>query len=489
MRKLFTFVIALLLLLPGSLRAQEQDPRRALTNQIQEAKAAARRNDLQALKNEYGEIGQSWGKLEESVRGRQPEEYRAIEDALNALNVAISASPANIAAATKAIDALEGRVGELGAAATRNSPTTSSDAKPSLATLLPKLQEAKAAVQRNDIVTASGDLDEFRQGWPEVEGVVASKDAGVYKRSEELMVTAAAALQSSPPQAAQAISALDRLAAGLAPFANTAQSYGIFDAAAILLREGLEALLIIAALLSFLQKSGNMDKRRWIWAGGIGGVAISVLGAVLIQRFFSSVITGTNRQLIEGITGLVAAAMLFYVSFWLHRKTQIQGWQRYIREKTDAALATGSVVSLAMLAFLAVFREGAETTLFYIGIAPSIAQRDLLLGLLAATLLLIALGVAIIGLGRRLPLTPFFRITGLLIFYLGFKFIGAGVSELQAAGVLRASTSRYLPSVDLIGLYPTWESTTLQLIMLAVAVGVVLWIERRRPARQKMQAA
>ena len=212
------------------------------------------------------------------------------------------------------------------------------------------------------------------------------------------------------------------------------------------------------------------------------GIAVSVLGGISIQRFFSSIITGTNRELIEGVTALIAAVMLFYVSFWLHRKTQLQGWQRYIRDKTNAALATGSLFSLALLSFLAVVREGAETTLFYIGIAPSISQRDLLLGLVIGSAVLVAAGIAIIVLGRRLPLKPFFTVTSLLIFYLGFKFIGTGIHSLQVAGVLPASPSVYLPSIDLIGMYPTWETTLLQVGMLVLAAGVVVSLNRRAKA-------
>jgi high-affinity iron transporter len=264
----------------------------------------------------------------------------------------------------------------------------------------------------------------------------------------------------------------------LEPYAIDDLKYGVFDATSILLREGLEAILIVAALLAFLQKAGNSDKRAWIWGGGLLGIIVSVLGGIAIQRFFSTVVTGTNRELIEGLTALVAAAMLFYVSFWLHRKTQLQGWQRYIQEKTTAALATGSLFSLGLLSFLAVLREGAETTLFYIGIAPSISQRDLLLGLAIGIVMLVVTGAGVLMLGRRLPLKPFFTVTSLLIFYLGFKFVGAGIHSLQVARVLPASPSVYLPSIDLIGMYPTWETTLLQVAMVVLASVVVRMLSR-----------
>lgn len=444
---------------------------------VEEALTAARAGDVTTARAKYSSFEEGWFAAEDSVRDASRDAYVAIETAMGDVRVALKAQPVDASKLAGALSEIE-KANESFVDGTSALPAPT-EVKPTLATLLPKLGEARDALKRGDGAKATQELDEFRQGWPEVEGVVAAKDAGTYKRSEELMAKAAAEIRAANSTAA--LASIDQLEQGLQPYATAGLKYGIFDAAAILLREGLEALLIIAALLAFLQKSGNGDKRRWVWGGGLAGVVLSVVGAVLIQLFFSTIISGTNRELIEGVTGLVAAVMLFYVSFWLHRRTQIQGWQQYIREKTNAALATGSLFSLTMLAFLAVFREGAETTLFYIGIAPAIAQRDLLLGLGIATAVLVVVGIAIIGLGRRIPLKPFFQITSLLIFYLGFKFIGAGINALQVARVLPASTSSYLPSIDLIGLYPTWESTLLQLLMLGVAVAVVLWFNRRTP--------
>lgn len=475
----------------GNAAAPSGDPRQAvrqLNLVAEEGLAAARAGDVATARTKFEAFEAGWSTAEDGVRDASRDAYKAIETAMGEVRVALAGDPASAPAIADAFHELE-EANEAFIQGTPTQSTSAAGAQPSLATLLPKLQEAEMALERGDATTAARELDEFRAGWPDVEGVVAAKDAGVYKRSEDLMARAASDLQAQPAKATTALAAIEELKDGLQPFATAAVTYGVFDAAAILLREGLEALLIIAALLAFLQKSGNADKRRWIWLGGLAGVLVSILGAILIQLFFSSIVTGANRELIEGVTGLVAAAMLFYVSFWLHRRTHIQGWQHYLRDKTNAALATGSLFSLALLAFLAVFREGAETTLFYLGIAPSISQRDLLVGLLSATAILAVVGVAIIVLGRRIPLRPFFTITSLLIFYLGFKFIGAGIHALQVARILPASTSTYLPSIDLIGLYPTWESTLLQLVTVMVAVGVVLWLNRRRPNQERIGGA
>ena len=330
------------------------------------------------------------------------------------------------------------------------------------------------ALDGGDFATAAAEIDAFRKVWPDVEGVVAAKDGAIYKRAEDLQAQAVAHLKAQQQDAA--ITTITQLKNDLQPFASAALTYGVFDATSILLREGLEALLIIAALLAFLQKSGNENKRRWIWLGATVGIGASILTAVAIQVLFSSFVTGANRELVEGMTGLVAAVLLFYVSYWLHSKSLMGGWQRYLKDRTNAALATGSLFSLASLSFLSVFREGAETALFYIGMAPSIALRDLLLGISIGIVLLAVVGIVVIGLGMRIPLKPFFQVTSVLIWYLGFKFIGAGVRALQIARVVPETTSPYLPSSDFLGLYPTWETTLPQLALILVAVAVLMWL-------------
>ena len=189
----------------------------------------------------------------------------------------------------------------------------------------------------------------------------------------------------------------------------------------------MEALLVVVALLAFLKKSDNADKSRWIWIGAAAGIVASVVAAFVLQAVFSKISAGSSRELIEGFVGLFAAAMLFYVSYWLHSKSSLGAWQGYIREQMNSALATNSVLSLAFLAFLAVFREGAETVLFYIGIAPSISTTDLVTGFGLGTVILIVVAALMLGLGLKIPLKPFFLVTSLLIYYLGFKFIGSGI--------------------------------------------------------------
>ncbi|HEX6512261.1 MAG TPA: FTR1 family protein, partial [Chloroflexota bacterium] len=252
----------------------------------------------------------------------------------------------------------------------------------------------------------------------------------------------------------------------------------------ILLREGFEALLVFAALLAFLKRSGNADKQSWIWGGGAAGLALSALIAVVVNVAFAHA-GGSSRELLEGVTGLLAAGMLLWMMFWLHSKANIHTWNRYISERSSRALAANSLMSLAAIAFLAVLREGAETVLFYVGIAPAIDTGQLLagLGIGAAGLLLLAVLMLVVGV--RIPIRPFFLVTSVLVFFLAFKFAGMGVHSLQVAGVLTAHTAGYLPTFDFFGVFPTWETSIVQLLILAgTAAGLRLASSHERAVEQ-----
>lgn len=478
---------ALLLFSPA--HAQTLTPQQqvaAIHGHVDVARAAAQSGDVARAQAETEAFHTEWAKIEDGVRDTSPAAYTAIEDALHTAQAALATSPVDTAALTAALTTLD-KANEAFMTGLASGATTSRTRVASLGSILPVLAEAQAALDAGNLAGARAEVDEFRMAWPDVEGAVATRDADAYERVEALMT--AVSTQLAAGQAEPARASLVELQQRLQPFSAEAQRYSAFDAMSIVLREGLEAILIIAALLGFLQKSGNADKRRWIWAGGALGILASLIAAVAIQQLFSAVFSGANREVMEGITGLFAAAMLLYVSYWMHSQTHIRGWQRYVQEKTTAALATGSLFSLALLAFLAVFREGAETTLFYIGIAPSIAVRDLLIGLGAGVALLIVIGVAVIVLGKRLPLKPFFQVASVLVWYLAFKFIGLSIHQLQVGRVVPETPIAWLPTVDFLGIYPTWETLVPQLVLLLGALGVVLWTRRVAVRQMPAQAS
>jgi high-affinity iron transporter len=465
------------------------DQVRGLAHHAGEGIDAADHNRPELMRGEYAEIHAIWGAFEDQVRARDAAGYADIEAALTAIKQAVDAQPPDPAAVKAAYQQLEHEAIEVADRLSAGTPATTATSQNavSLPDALEQLAAADAAFARGDTLAAAEQANSFIRAWPAVEGAVATKSRAAYTAVENDIGSLSAALDAQPPDTATAQMVIARIRATLLPLAEE-QTYSAFDAGAIILREGLEALLVIVALLAFLRKSGNADKRGWIWAGAALGIGASITTAFALQRVFSNISAGQNRELIEGATGLIAAALLFYVSYWLHSKASLHGWQKYINTRTSQALARGNMFGLALLAFLAVFREGAETTVFYLGMAPAIAPRDLLLGIGVGLAILIVAAVLMLALGVKLPLRPFFRAAGLLVYYLGFKFVGAGLHSLQVAGVIPSTPIAGLssnPISEFFGIYPTWQTLLPQLALLfgALAVWLLLRASERRAAR------
>ncbi len=243
----------------------------------------------------------------------------------------------------------------------------------------------------------------------------------------------------------------------------------------IIVREGFEAILIIGAIVAYLIKSGNQDKVRIIYQSALIAIAASIATAVAVRYVFD--ISGASQEFLEGATMLLAVVVLFSVSFWLLGKVQAQKWQQYIQNKVERSLTTGSTLALWSVAFLAVYREGAETVLFYQALLGGSAGSDVAgiwLGLAAGTLVLAGLFVAIRWGSLRIPIKPFFIGTGVFLYYMAFLLAGEGMRELQEAGSVGTSLISGVPSIGFLGIYPTWESLSVQAaLLLAAAVGLV----------------
>jgi high-affinity iron transporter len=255
------------------------------------------------------------------------------------------------------------------------------------------------------------------------------------------------------------------------------------QSAMIILREGFEVVLIVGALLAYVVKSGNTAMRRPIFLGAGAGVALSAVSAYVLVALLRA--SGAAAELIEGVAMLLAAVVLFSVSYWLISKAEAEKWQRYIQGKVKVALARGSSVALAGAAFLAVYREGVETVLFYQALLASAAGNlhVVAAGFAVGVVLLAILYVAFMRLGMRIPLRQFFLATSFLLYYLAFVFAGKGVRELQEAGVMGVTPVGAVPTIDLLGIYPTVQTLAVQavlLVCLGYAITVTLRARRRR---------
>ena len=264
----------------------------------------------------------------------------------------------------------------------------------------------------------------------------------------------------------------------------------------ILIREGLEALLVVAAVIAYLVKSGNKRFTKWIYLGILVGLAGSGIIAVIFGLLFGG--SGPQQEIMEGVCALVACLMLLWTSNWMLNKRSVESWNNYIRQKTEAAVAKagsaaqagdkvtiGMVVSLAMLSFLAVFREGAETVIFYESIySMSQDAQGMWIGGIAAAIVLVMIFLAIRFTSVRIPIGPFFLVTSILMAVLVVVFAGGGVHALIEGDAVQGTYLSAVPTNDWIGLYPYAETITAQIIAaIAVIALFVVGFARQRKVR------
>ena len=248
----------------------------------------------------------------------------------------------------------------------------------------------------------------------------------------------------------------------------------------ILLREGLEALLVVAAIYSVAVKTEQPALKRSVHYGWLAALA---LGAVTwVVASFVINISGASRELTEGYTALIAAAILFYMGFWMHSKTSAVKWQQFIGQKISKAMSSGAYLGLSLVVFLAVYREVFETILFYqsLWLQGGVAhQLSFVSGIAVALLALAALGVGLFKFALKLPLKVFFGSTALLMIALAVIMTGKGVAALQEAGMLSLHHMA-APTVSWLGIYPTAQGLMAQAMVLILAA--ILLIKARRSA-------
>jgi high-affinity iron transporter len=250
-----------------------------------------------------------------------------------------------------------------------------------------------------------------------------------------------------------------------------------FQAALILVREGLEALLVIAALAAYLDKVGARERISALYAGAGVAIAASLLAAWLFEIFNN----GAHSDLMEAVIIVLAAALMLYVSGWLMLRQDPRAWQGFLTSKADDALAKRTGIAVAALAFLAVFREGAESVLFVHALAATSGgwSMELFAGLLVAAVLLVVLFFVINVIARRLPLRPVFIGTSMFLFFMAIKFIGQAVQELQEQQWLSYTELRGGGWLATIGFNPTVEALSVQLAVIALAIFTFIVMDRR----------
>ena len=433
--------------------------------------------DVAALKEQYRVLNSTWTRDERSVRNVDMGHYGRIETTLALLRVALETEPLDYARLTAQTDKMAAQFADFLSGQQIETP---GEGEYRLSDGIELLQAGLEAFRAQDAATGQEKLTTFIEIWPAIEGEVSTRNGALYNRVESEVPVILA--KGGQPQYQESLQQIITALGAIQPAAN----YSAVDAMLILLREGVEALLIVLALVGALRAAQRPQGYKWVWGGVVAGIVLSVVLALALHMLLPAATSGTSRELIEGGVGLVAVLMIVSVGAWLHSKSSVQAWQAYVRKHMNQALTAASFVPLFGLSFLSVFREGAETILFYMGILPKISMVSFLLGVGMAVALLIALAFVMLKGTVRLAAPTMFKVLTWLLYALGFKMLGISVHTLQLTGVLPMHILEGVPNVDFIGLYATREGLLAQAGYVVVIVLLQYWM--RRAERQHRPA-
>ncbi|WP_107686258.1 FTR1 family iron permease [Campylobacter concisus] len=353
-----------------------------------------------------------------------------------------------------------------------------------------KIQAAITLYKNGDAKKAMGDIqdiyfDEFEGSG--MENKVGAIDVNLKTAIEATFGNLVALMKSGADEKALQESASkmsSQLAAALEKTSSSSSPWSLFVwALTIILREGFEALIIVAAVVAYLVKTGNAKAMGKVVYSSVGvAVILSFVMAWLMNVIFGEA-AGQKRELMEGITMLIAVGLLFYVGFWLLSNAGAKKWNDYIKSHVSDSISSGSTTALWWTVFLAVFREGAETVLFYqaliFGAKDSAGYSMIAAGFVIGLVVLLVVYFLFKIFAVKIPIKPFFIFTSAIIFYMSIVFVGKGVGELVEGKI-------FIPTIinglsfpdwmrDWLGLQPYYESLVPQIIMvLALVIGIVI---------------
>lgn len=343
--------------------------------------------------------------------------------------------------------------------------------------VLALLDEALAAATAGRVADAGDKAFDAYIAFEPLETAARAVDAGAVTAMESRFAEFKGAVKAGDLDAARR--ARDAVQAGLPRMIElSAPATGwwtpFLQAFLIILREGFEAILVIGAVIAFLKKTGHGEQVRRVWHGVVWALAASAATAVALMTVFRSL--PASRELVEGITMLLAVVVLFSVSYWLLSKADAARWNQFIRGKVTEALQQGGGTALVVVGFLAVYREGAETALFFQALfsAPDVAPAPIVSGIAVGFVALVGIYLAFHRFGMKLPMRPFFQVTSALLYAMAFVFAGKGMRELQEGDAVPITALRGWPQVDALGIFPTVETLAAQGLLLA-ALAYAIW--------------
>ncbi|MCD8800467.1 FTR1 family protein [Mammaliicoccus sciuri] len=417
--------------------------------------------DFDKAKTINNQLNATWTKNEKIVREEDIGRYGQVETALMFTRIELTKDKVDASSAQMQVDQLKKELDDYHAGKKSDAKTSDQDVN----ILNEHLDTAIKNIKNDDLAKSKQALQQFIIAWPNVESEISTRNGALYTKIEQKIPQYAGQLDEDNKD--DIGSQLETLNQEIKSTISKT-SYTFWDAALILLREGVEALLIIMALLTVTRKSEQTKASKWIVAGSVIGIVLSIALAFIFKAIFENL--GSTRELTEGLVGIGSVILMIIVGIWLHSKSSLDSWQNFINKNMDKAMSTGSIVTFGLVAFLSVFREGAETIIFYLGIVGKISTWSLILGIIFASVILALIAIFFNQITKWIPIHRLFFIMSLFIFILAFKILGVSIHTLQILNIVPQHTINHLPFIDLIGFYPTYETLIPQLALVILAV-------------------
>lgn len=440
----------------------------AKDSQMQQAIKDKDETKLQSINNSLNQI---WTSHETVIRNYDDSKYGQIEVNLMQLRVAVQKEPLDINKVKNAWTTFKTSIDQVD----QKQSNQSSD-KYNVTQLNDELDKAIKGIENNQLKQTDDALSKFIQIWPYVEGKIQTKNASLYTTIEDKIPYYQSILDDSNK---------DRVKEGLQDINSDIKdtvgkdSYSFVDVMIIFLREGLEVLLIIMTLTTMTRNVKDTKGTASVLGGAMLGLILSLaLAVVFIQTLGNN---GLLREGMEATLGIIAVVLMYIVGIWMHRRSSAKRWNDLIQSMYQNAISNGNLVLLGTIGLISVLREGVEVIIFYMGMIGSIQTIDFVIGIALAIVILIIFALLFRFIVKLIPIYYIFRVLSIFIFLMAFKMLGVSIQKLQLLGTLPQHSIEGLPTISVIGFYPSFETIGAQIIY------IILVIVFMRTQRQQTQ--
>jgi len=418
---------------------------------MQEAVKNKDRSKLQSINNMLNQI---WKKHETAIRNYDENKYGQIEVYLMQLRVAIQKEPLDIKKVDNAWKTFKTSIDTVDK---KQSNTEKNQYK--VTQLNIELEKAIKGIESHQLKQSDEALTKFIQIWPYVEGKIQTKNSSLYTKIEDKIPYYQSILDSSNK---------DRIKESLIKInseikdAVSEDAYSSIDVMIIFLREGLEVLLIILTLTTMTRNVRDTKGTTSVIGGAILGLILSLALAFIFIQVLGN--NGLLREGMEAALGIIAVVLMYIVGIWMHRRSSAKRWNDMIQQMYHHAISNRNLALLGTIGLISVLREGVEVIIFYMGMMGSIKTLDFVIGIILAIVILSIFTLLFKTVIRLIPIYFIFRVLSILIFIMAFKMLGISIQKLQLLGMITQHSIEHIPTLNIIGFYPSIETMSAQLI-------------------------